>query len=242
MDSYRTEEEQVEALKKWWEENGRSTIVAIVVALGIGFGWQGWQRYQSGEAEMASERYQALLQALAEPEDGNPNSAAGLAEQIKTEHARSTYAEFSALHLASIAVQQGDLAKAESELRWVLGRADKRSDAYRLAQLRLARVIASKGEGEQALSILDGADAGSYQAAYAVARGDTLLMLNRGEEARQAYNQALMLASRDGGAMINLTMVQQKLQSLSPAQPRELAPMETEAADAEASTAPAAEG
>ena len=37
MEQYRTEEEQVEALKKWWEENGRSTIVAVIVALGLGF-------------------------------------------------------------------------------------------------------------------------------------------------------------------------------------------------------------
>ena len=41
MEQYRTEEEQVEALKKWWEENGRSTVVAVIVALGLGFGWQG---------------------------------------------------------------------------------------------------------------------------------------------------------------------------------------------------------
>ena len=33
MEEYRTEEEQVEALRRWWNENGRSTIVAIIVAL-----------------------------------------------------------------------------------------------------------------------------------------------------------------------------------------------------------------
>ena len=33
MEAYRTEEEQVEALQRWWDENGRSTILAVVVAL-----------------------------------------------------------------------------------------------------------------------------------------------------------------------------------------------------------------
>lgn len=238
MESYRTEEEQVEALKKWWEENGRSTIVAIIVALGIGFGWQGWQKYQAGEAEVASDRYQALLQALTDSENGDLENADQLARQIKSEHARSTYAQFASLHLARLAVQQGDLAAAEAELRWVLGRADKGSDTHQLAQLRLARVLASRGEGVQALSILDGADPGSYQAAYAVARGDILLMLERREEARQAYSQALMLAAQGGPGAINLNMVQQKLQSLSPAQARDLAAADSESVPTQMQAAP----
>ena len=43
MEEYRTEEEQVEALRRWWDENGRSTIAAIVIALSVGFGWQAWK-------------------------------------------------------------------------------------------------------------------------------------------------------------------------------------------------------
>jgi predicted negative regulator of RcsB-dependent stress response len=222
VESYRTEEEQVEALKKWWDENGRGTVVAIIVALGVGFGWQGWKGYQSGQSEAASERYQALLQALSEVgSDEDLQAASNIAGQIKTEHARSSYAQFAALHLARMAASEGNLDEAEAELRWVLGRADKGSDTYQLAQLRLARVLASAGEGDQALSILDGTDPGAYQAANAVARGDALLMLGRRDEARQAYAQALNLAARGDTAGVDLPMVQQKLQSLSPTTPRE---------------------
>jgi predicted negative regulator of RcsB-dependent stress response len=222
VESYRTEEEQVEALKKWWDENGRGTVVAIIVALGVGFGWQGWKGYQSGQSEAASERYQALLQALSDVRsDEDLQAASNIAGQIKTEHARSSYAQFAALHLARMAASEGNLDEAEAELRWVLGRADKGSDTYQLAQLRLARVLASAGEGDQALSILDGTDPGAYQAAYAVARGDALLMLGRRDEARQAYAQALNLAARGDTAGVDLPMVQQKLQSLSPTTPRE---------------------
>jgi predicted negative regulator of RcsB-dependent stress response len=216
VESYRTEEEQVEALKKWWDENGRGTVVAVIVALGVGFGWQGWKGYQSGQSEAASERYQSLLQALSEVQaDEDLQSAANIADQIKAEHSRSSYAQFAALHLARMAALEGNLDEAEAELRWVLGRADKGSDTYQLAQLRLARVLASAGDGDQALSILDGTDPGAYQAAYAVARGDALLMLDRRDEARQAYAQALNLAARGETAGIDLPMVQQKLQSLS---------------------------
>ena len=239
MEQYRTEEEQVEALKKWWDENGRSTIVAIIVALGLGFGWQGWQKYGQQQTAAASNSYQALLQQISSTEPGaDTTELVRLGEEIKAGHARSTYAQFAALHLARIAVSKGELAKAEAELRWVLGRADKGSDTHQLAQLRLARVLASTGDQDQALSILASADAGSYQAAYAVAKGDTLLMLGRTEEARAAYTSAMVLASR-GGAQVNLAMLQQKLQSLSPVEAREVAVVAP--APAEATEEPAAE-
>jgi predicted negative regulator of RcsB-dependent stress response len=101
VEQYRTEEEQVEALKRWWDENGRSTMVAIIVALGLGFGWQGWQKYQQDELEGASTSYQSMLQMLSEQDD---EGAAAVAVDIKKNYSRSTYAQFSALHLARIAV------------------------------------------------------------------------------------------------------------------------------------------
>lgn len=215
MEQYRSEEEQVEALKKWWEENGRSIVVAVILALGLGFGWQGWQTYQQGENEAASSRYQAMLQMLSSNDEAG---AQGLASEIKLEHSRSTYAQFAALHLARLAVNQGDLTTAEAELRWVLGRADSGSDTMQLAQLRLARVLASGGDPEQALTILQSADPGTYAAAYQVARGDILLMLAREDEAREAYRSAMMLSSR-GDGQVNMDMLQQKLQSLSQVMP-----------------------
>lgn len=218
MEQYRTEEEQVEALKKWWDENGRSLIVAIIVALGLGLGWQGWQRYEQGQEEGASSSYQAMLQQLSAGDDA---AAGDLARELKLEFSRSTYAQFAGLHLARLAVNTGDLDTAESELRWVLGKADQGSDTMLLAQLRLARVLASNGDPEQALTILQGADPGTYAATYQVARGDILLMLQREDEAREAYNSAVALASR-GEGQVNMGMLQQKLQSLSQQAPREL--------------------
>jgi len=36
VESYRTEEEQVEALKRWWKENGTGILVAILLAVAAG--------------------------------------------------------------------------------------------------------------------------------------------------------------------------------------------------------------
>lgn len=221
MESYRTEEEQVEQLRRWWAENGRSTIVAIILALGVGFGWQGWKQYQQGQEDGASDLYQRMLQAFAAPalSPEQQDIAVQLAGQLKKEYAGTTYAQFAGLQLARVAVGGNDLAAAEAELRWVLGKADKGSDVARVAQLRLARVLAAKGEEAQAMSILAQEDEGPYKASYAVARGDILFSQGKTEEARTAYAAALTLAQANGEG-VDLVALEQKLQALSPVPPR----------------------
>jgi predicted negative regulator of RcsB-dependent stress response len=217
VDQYRTEEEQVEALRRWWDENGKSTIAAIVIALSVGFGWQAWKANDQRQQENASDIYQAMLQAMGSGDASAEQASAGigLAQQLKADYGGSTYAQFAALHLARIAVDNKDLPEAEAQLRWVLGKADRGSDVALVAQMRLARVVASSGDTDQALAILQEVDEGPYQASYAVARGDILLALGRDDDARVAYNQARMLAG-SGQGQINMPALEQKLQSLNP--------------------------
>jgi len=103
----------------------------------------------------------------------------------------------------------------------VLGKADKGSDSAEVAQLRLARVLAAAGDADQALAILAQAGEGPYQASYAVARGDILLMQGRDEEAREAYTNARILAG-DAQGQVNLPSLEQKMQSLMPVPARSI--------------------
>jgi predicted negative regulator of RcsB-dependent stress response len=222
VESYSTEEEQVEALRRWWDENGRSTIIAIVVALSAGFGWQAWKSYDQKSMESASNIYQTMLQSMS-VENATPIEnavTADLAVRLKDEHQGSSYAQFAALQLASMAVAEDNLPEAESQLRWVLSRADKGGDIAQVTELRLARVLAASGQAEQALDVLQQAGSVSYSASYALARGDVLLQLGRTEEARDAYTDAKALAGQNGG-QVNLATLDQKLQSLNPQSARE---------------------
>jgi predicted negative regulator of RcsB-dependent stress response len=144
-----------------------------------------------------------------------------LAEQLKSEYGGTSYAQFAALHLAALAVNDGKLADAEVQLRWVLSKAASGSDTEQVAQLRLARVMAAAGNGEQALAILGAAEPGPYGASYAIAQGDILLSQGHRDEAREAYREALALAG-GAGERVNLPALQQKLESLSPVPPRAL--------------------
>lgn len=222
MEEYRTEEEQVEALRRWWQENGRSIIAAVIIALVGSFAWQTWQSRQEDRQAEASTVYQAMLQAIG-ANNASMNSQAGvnLAEQLKQHFDGTVYAQFAALHLAALAVNRGALSEAEDELRWVLGKAEKGSDAEQIAQLRLARVLAASGDTGQALAILEDAAPGPYGASYAAARGDILQSIGRVDEARDAYLQAFAQAGGNQQGL-NVSVLQQKLQSLTPVPVREL--------------------
>lgn len=223
MEAYRTEEEQVEALRSWWNENGKSTLAAIIIALSGGLAWQTWQGQLAGEQAAASDAYQNLMQSVTGEslEEEQRKNFLELSETIKNEFDDSTYAQFAALHRARLAVETDKLEEAETQLRWVLGEADAGGDVYRVAQLRLARVVAARGDADQALAILEQADPGPYQGSYAMARGDILLANGREEEALDAYNTARMQAARFPG-QVNLVLLDEKIQSLNPIPPRPL--------------------
>lgn len=223
MESYRTEEEQVEALRRWWDENGRSTIVGIGLALLAVFGWQGWQQYQQQQREQASDIYQQLLNSASQAEltPAGQGEIERLAGSLKDDYSGTTYAQFASLQLARLAVADGDLERAESELRWVLSAADRGSDIALVARQRLARVLASNGDTEAALDLLKVTSSNPYVASYQVARGDTLLAAGRRAEALEAYQLAWQLESENPG-QLNTVTLQQKLSSLNPVAPADV--------------------
>ncbi len=213
MESYRSEEEQVEALKRWWDENGRSIIVGIILALGATFGWQAWQKQRATQADVASDIYQRLLESAAGARSEEELSVERLAERLKTDHEGSVYAQFAALQVARQAVAENDLDEAEEQLRWALQAADSGGDVALVAQQRLARVLAAKGDSDGALALLDTSATNPYQASYAMARGDILLGQGKREEALAAYQLARQLETENPG-QFRLATLEQKIASL----------------------------
>lgn len=193
MDSYQTEDEQVEQLKRWFRENGRSLLTAVLVALILVFGYRFWQDNRLRQRDAAAAEYQSLVSAVRKWDtDAKPEmltTAKTLADTLKKEHPGSTYAQFGALLKARLAVKEGDLTTAEAELRWVL---DSKPDAdlMVLTQVRLARVLHAKGDPAGALALIDGAKGSSYSFLFEKVRGDILLSKGDVAGARGAYQKA----------------------------------------------------
>ena len=197
-EGYRTEEEQVEALKKWWAENGKSTLISIVVAIAAVFGWEGYQKQHQAAIEQASAIYQNMLTA-ANGSNGRPTpeqlaTAKHLADTLKQDFPDSTYAQFAAMYKARFAVDGKDLATAEQELHWVLDNASM-AEMQIQARLRLARVLYAQDKYEEALQQLQG-DTEAYAASYAEVKGDVFKAQGKNEQALAAYEEAVELNSK----------------------------------------------
>lgn len=230
MADHLSEEEQIEALKRWWKESGLQAVLTLAVIFGGYFGWQGWQNHQQKQAEDASVIYLEMLEAVS----GNPGqpvpesareSVSSKADQLKTDHAGTQYARYAAMLKARLAVESDDLDTAAQELQWAI---DDGADQALVAilRLRLARVEAARGNPDKALQLVQGVDAGEMKSAYEEAKGDFLLQQGNSDAAYTAYQSALSITDPQGVAA---SMLQLKLSQLRPAQaPKEASEEESE--------------
>jgi predicted negative regulator of RcsB-dependent stress response len=192
VEIYDTEEEQVEALKRWWKENGTSTILGLVMGVVIILGWNYWQNHKKERAAQASATYDQLLKAL----DGDKKESVDkLAESIRGQFKGTEYAAFSGLFQAKLKSQQGDFAAAKQILKTIAAEPNKQLS--NIARIRLVRLMLATGEYEQGLQLINEVDAkqvASYSASYDELVGDLYVALDRLDEARTSYQNAL----RDG--------------------------------------------
>lgn len=200
MADHLTDEEQVEALKKWWRENGKSVIGGVVLGLALVGGWRGWQYYEQTRAETAGLEYDGLLVAV---ESKNPERAAQLSERLRADYDDTAYASLAALHVAKLKVEAGDRAAAQAQLEWV--RANAPDPALReIAGLRLARLLIDGGELDAAGRLLDGAPRGAFAPELAELRGDLARARGDVATARAAYEEAL--AGKPGASILRMKL------------------------------------
>jgi predicted negative regulator of RcsB-dependent stress response len=183
VEVYNPEQEQVEALKAWWDKNGRSALFALVVFLLAVLGWQQWQKQQQQQAEAASDQYQQMLVLMAQ--DAGKAMEAGRA--LVAKQPGSAYAVMASMAMAKLAVEQNELDGAAAHLRMAMEQSSQ-PELARLARLRLARVEFSQGKAEAALATLG---AGEGDAAADELRGDILLSQGKHDGARAAYSRAV---------------------------------------------------
>ncbi|MGQ7956552.1 tetratricopeptide repeat protein [Pseudomonas sp. SP16.1] len=203
----RTEEEELAVIKDWWQRNGKPLLTGGALALVVVFGWQGWQKYQTNQAQGASQIYQQLLETALDPA-GKPDAAkvAELAGKLNNEYAGSHYAQYGSLFVAKVAVEAGKLDDAAAALQGVL---DKPADATlgELARQRLARVLAAQDKAEEALALLAGEAEAAFLASREELKGDLLAQLGRSDEAHAAYRKAKDALAEDaavGGLQMKL--------------------------------------
>jgi len=214
--SYASDEEQLEALKNWWKENGSSLITGIAIVLVVFFGARWWQDSRQATAEAASEVYDGIIEQLALVQDSGLDAETLAAMEssydlLRNDFPDSIYARFGALLLASVYVEQENYSQAQVELQWVLDNQElgfmksAEQEVFLIARVRLARVLIAQERAQEALNLLAEVDPGTMAATYAEVQGDAYAQLGQVEQARAAYERAINLGPGNAG-FIDLKM------------------------------------
>jgi len=204
------EQEQIDALKAWWGENGNKVLgvlLAIVVAVG---GWRGWQYYQQQQSSEAATLFTGFVQQLESNDAKRVNDAAAA---VMEKYAGNGYAPRAALLAAQVNEQGGDLARARTQLQWVIDHA-KEDNLKNVARLRLAAVLLDEKNYADAMRLLEAGHPPSFDGLYADLRGDVLSAQGKKDEARSAYK--LAYEKIDAGSMYR-GLIELKLDALGEA-------------------------
>lgn len=188
MADYETDDEKVEAIKKWFKENGTSVVAGLAIGLAAVFGWRYWVEHREAVGQQASTAFEQLM-IVAEGDDSA--GALAQAQAIREGYASSAYASLADLMEARIKLKAGDPAGAEAALMRVMAEAPDPA-LSRIAALRLARILLDQGQLDRAGDLAaQYQDAGSFGGDFAAVQGDIAVSQGRYDEARQAYERAI---------------------------------------------------
>ncbi len=183
MSEYLSEEEQIARMKSWWDENGTSLIVTLVVCVAAVGGWQ-WYGSHSEARDFEAARVYAEYQEA----QGEARTAA--AATITSDHAGSAYHTFVLFDQASEAAEAGDLEAAAGTLEAAVDTAgdDLLAD---LARVRLAKVQQGLDRSQAALATLASIKSTGYRALALEVQGDIHAARGDMSAAHQAYEAAV---------------------------------------------------
>lgn len=181
MDVYKTEEEQVEAIKQWWKDNAVSLIAGIVIGVVVLGGYRFWTDSKQNQAQQASVIYSQILTS----KDKAEKTAV-----LQADFSATPYAALASLLLAKDNVNANELDKAITQLKWII---DNNHDegVQHIAQQRLARLYLAQDKIESADALIKGIKSEVFSATYNEIRGDINLAKKLPVQAKELYRIAL---------------------------------------------------
>lgn len=180
------EQEQLEAMKAWWQDNRNWIAAVLIAAVVVIGGWRGWSYYQHKQGSEAATLFQQFSEQMGSGDAKRINDAAAA---MMEKFAGSAYASRAALMAALVNEQMKDAATAKTQLQWVIDNAGEEG-LKDMARLRLAAVLLDEKSYADALKQLEAGHMASFDGLYADLRGDILSAQGKKDEARNAYTLA----------------------------------------------------
>lgn len=180
------EQEQLDAFKAWWKDNSKLLITVVVVVLASYAAFSYWKDYQRKQAVEASTLYAEVLKQVASNDPKRINDAvAALVEK----YSNTAYAPRAQLLAVQTNMQVKDLARAKSQLEWVIAHASE-AGLQDTARLKLASILLDEKNYTEAMKLLEVTHPEAFVGLFSDLKGDVLAAQGKTEEARTAYKLA----------------------------------------------------
>lgn len=190
INEYETEEQQVEALKKWWKENGTSLIVGLFVGVSSLFGWRYYVEQDNNHAVTASNMYMQVMQSAAT--QTIDDKIIDIHNQLINEYADTPYAALASLALAKTEYEKDNAEGAAAQLELAVKYSNDEV-TKQTASLRLVSVYIEQKKYDEAMSLLNMKHNAAYDAQYEELKGDVFNARGEIAQARIAYDNAINL-------------------------------------------------
>ena len=189
------EQEQLDALKHFWNKWGNLITWVLIAVLGAYAAWNGWQYWQRRQAAMAAVLYDEIDRAA---KAGDTTRVERALVDMKDKYGGTTYAAYAGLAGAKVLADKGKLTQAKAALAAV---ADKPPDEglRAVARLRLASVQTGEKAYDEALKTLSASFPAQYTALAADRRGDVLLLQGKRSEAATEFGKAYQGLAAESG-------------------------------------------
>lgn len=180
--------DELERLKRWWQDNGLALVLGAVVGIAAIIGWQGWQAWQENLAMEAAAAYNEFQAALTGSADAD--KLAAMAAELQANYSDSPYAAHAGLALAEYFAIRNMETRAIDNLKWIMQHAEQQPLRH-IARVRQARLLWGQGKAQAALDRLQHDHPTAFTSLYAELIGDINAAAGREAKARQAYQKAL---------------------------------------------------
>ncbi|AAC22028.1 YfgM family protein [Haemophilus influenzae] len=198
------EEQEINQLKDWWKENGKTIIVAFILGVGGMFGWRYWQTHQAEQIAQASAQYDTLINSVQQDEQAKKANI----EQFVQANSKTAYAVFALLDEAKKATEKQDFSAAEANLNQALTQSQDEV-LTSIVALRLSAVQFQLGQLDNALSTLNQVKGESFNARKAILTGDIQVAKGDKVAAKNSFEQA-----QQSGSQLEQQMAKMKLNNL----------------------------
>ena len=180
------EQEQLDALKAFWNKHGDLITWTLVLVLGAFAAWNGWNWWQREQAVKAGALFEELDKAATA---ADAERTGRIFADLKERYPRTAFAQQGALLTSKVQAAKGQGDAALATLAWAAEHAVE-EEVRTIARLRLAGLQADARQYDAALKALDAVKHEEFAALAADRRGDIQQAQGNVDQARAAYQVA----------------------------------------------------